>query len=481
MAKAATFQDPIFQDEDKAREALEAVRWPDGPICPHCGNADPDRIARVEGKKKSHRPGLNYCNECKGQFTVTVGTVFERSKVPLTKWWMAAHMFNSGKNGTSAHEIHRNLGVTYKTAWFMMHRLREAMTDLAPAPMGGAGGQIQADETYHGNTSKRAKGYKRGHRYKQSIVALVDPAKGHARAFHLELGAGAGLVRDLLVTNASRKSTLVTDESKLYTKVGAEFAGHQTMVHTQSEYVNKDGYTTNNVENFFGMFKRGMRGTYVFCGDQHLQRYLNEFAFRYSHRSGLGINDRCDQDGDRKRGDGQPPDQHFSPRQPDPFEQNEVFGASKREPGRQSSDQGNHQPGDNNRSQERSGLIDVHCFQSRPGLDRVQTDPYDRMCIIALEVGFCSVFPQCNCRRTVHSLPSSRGTCDPACRRHKSHARFWQAVARTDCRLAAVRGVFIDPRNPGLSANNPMRTKGSRLAGDQPPPPGCRAPAWPVP
>jgi transposase-like protein len=287
----AVFQDPIFQDEDKAREALEAIRWPDGPICPHCGNSDADKIARVEGKKRSHRPGLNYCNECKGQFTVTVGTVFERSKVPLTKWWMAAHMFNSGKNGASAHEIHRAVGVTYKTAWFMMHRLREAMTDLNPAPMGGEGSAVQADETYYGNTSKRAKSYRKGLKRKEAVIALVEPGKGNTRAIHMELGSGADVVRQVLVTNASRKSTLVTDESKLYTKVGREFAGHETMIHVGREYVNPRGYTTNNVENFFLQFKRGMRGTYIHCGPQHLQRYLNEFAFRYNHRSGLGISD----------------------------------------------------------------------------------------------------------------------------------------------------------------------------------------------
>ena len=132
MAKIATFQDPIFHDETKAREALEAVLWPEGPVCRHCGNSDPDKIAKMQGK--SARPGLYYCNECKAEFTVTVGTVFERSKISLTKWWMAAHLLNQGKNGVSASEIQRNLGVTYKTAWFMMHRLREAMTDLAPAP-----------------------------------------------------------------------------------------------------------------------------------------------------------------------------------------------------------------------------------------------------------------------------------------------------------------------------------------------------------
>src|ERR1700693_6146092 len=136
----AVFQNPIFQNEDMAREALEAVRWPDGPICPHCKNSHQDMLAKVGGKK--HRPGLYYCNACEGQFTVTVGTVFERSKIGLTKWWMAAHMFNSGKNGASAHEIHRSLKVAYKTAWFMMHRLREAMTDLAVEPMGTLGGAV---------------------------------------------------------------------------------------------------------------------------------------------------------------------------------------------------------------------------------------------------------------------------------------------------------------------------------------------------
>lgn len=289
----ATFQDPIFQDEAKAREALEAVRWPEGPVCPHCGNSDPDRIGKIEGQKRSHRPGLFYCNECKAQFTVTVGTVFERSKVPLTKWWMAAHMMSSAKNGVSAHEIHRALGVTYKTAWFMMHRLREAMTDMAPGPMGGSGRSVQADETYYGNSSKRAKGYRKGHRHKASVVALVSPHSGEVRAFHVKR-ANADTVREILVTNVRRSSSLHTDQSKLYTEVGGEFASHKTVEHGSSGYgyyVGKDGQTTNNVENFFGVFKRGMRGTYVFCGEQHLKRYLAEFSFRYNHRSGLGFSD----------------------------------------------------------------------------------------------------------------------------------------------------------------------------------------------
>jgi transposase-like protein len=289
MTKAAAFQQPMFQDETAAREALEAVLWPDGPICRHCGNSDPAMIAKMQGK--SHRPGLYYCNECQGQFTVTVGTVFERSKVPLTKWWMAARMMNAGKNGVSAHEIHRQIGVTYKTAWFMMHRLREAMIVAKPAAMGGSGSAVQADETYYGNTSKRSKSYRKGLKRKSAIVALVDPETGEARTFHVRRGVSASDVREILVTNVDRKSTLVTDESKLYTKTGAEFGDHQTMIHSGREYVNAMGFTTNNVENFFGVFKRGMRGTYTFCGEQHLQRYLTEFQFRYNNRSGLGISD----------------------------------------------------------------------------------------------------------------------------------------------------------------------------------------------
>lgn len=294
MTKAATFQDPMFHDEDKAREALEAELWPNGPVCRHCGNSDPDKIAKVEGKKRSHRPGLYYCNECKSQFTVTIGTVLERSKVPLTKWLMAAHMVNSGKNGVSAHEIHRTLGITYKTAWFMMHRLREAMNELNPGALGGPGQPVQADETYYGNTSKRAKGYRKGHSHKAGVVALIEP-QGRARVFHVKKATAAS-VRDLLLTNVHRASELHTDESRLYPEVGKEFAAHKTVEHGSHPsypgwYVGKDGATTNAAENFFGNFKRSMRGTYRFCGEQHLQRYLNEFQFRHNHRAKLGFTD----------------------------------------------------------------------------------------------------------------------------------------------------------------------------------------------
>jgi transposase-like protein len=290
MTKQAIFQDPMFHDEDKAREALEAELWPDGPVCRHCGNSDPAKIAKMQGK--SHRPGLYYCHECEGQFTVTVGTVLERSKVPMTKWLMAAHMVNSGKNGVSAHEIHRTLGVTYKTAWFMMHRLREAMNEANPSPMGGPGKVVQADETYYGNSSKRSKSYRKGHSHKASVVALVE-RQGRARAFHVKR-ATKKTVREILVTNAHRTSELHTDESNLYPDVGREFAAHKTVEHGSRGYgffVSKEGAHTNSAENFFGNFKRAMKGTYRFCGEQHLQRYLSEFEFRHNHRAKLGYTD----------------------------------------------------------------------------------------------------------------------------------------------------------------------------------------------
>jgi transposase-like protein len=277
---------PEFTNETAAIAHVEASRWPDGVNCPHCGSL---KVHRMGGKTQA---GYYLCNDCRDKFTARTGTVMERSHIPVHKWLLAIHLLSSAKNGMSAHELHRLLGVTYKSAWFLAHRIRAAMDGgTNRPPMGGKGGQVQADETYHLNTSKRSKSYRKGRSRKAVVVALVDPANGEARAFHMETGAGADVVREVLVKNACRQSTLVTDESKLYTKVGKEYAAHETMVHSGREYVNADGFTTNNVENFFGMFKRGMRGTYVFCGEQHIQRYLNEFAFRHSNRSGLGVND----------------------------------------------------------------------------------------------------------------------------------------------------------------------------------------------
>lgn len=276
--------DPIFTDETAAREFLEKNRWPDGPVCPHCGERE--NIRALKGK--AHRPGLYQCNACRQQFSVTVGTLFERSKVPLHKWLLATFLLTSSKTGMSAHQLYRMLGLgSYRTAWFMFHRIREAMGNDSKSPLGGAGGEIQADETYFGSTSKRAKSYKKGLMAKRKIVTLVEPG-GRSRSVHVP-GLSAHTVRNVLVRNADRKSRLVTDESPLYRTAGREFDQHKRVWHASGKYVSPDGHTTNAVENFFGVFKRGMRGTYSFCGEQHLQRYLNEFDFRYSHRK---ISDR---------------------------------------------------------------------------------------------------------------------------------------------------------------------------------------------
>lgn len=292
----ADLTSPIYTDEAAARAHLEAQRWPHGPVCPHCGTVD--SATRLAGEK--HRPGLLECRACRKQFSVTVGTVFERSHVPLHKWVLAVHLMTASKKGMSAHQLHRMLGVTYKTAWFMAHRIREAMTDPNPAPIGGEGKVVEADETYYGKAEapversrnarrKPTKGGRSGPGGKRPIVALVERG-GEVRAVHMRK-VTADNVGAVLLQHADDKSRLHTDESNLYPAVGAEFASHETVRHSRKEYVRGDVHT-NSIEGFFGVFKRGMRGVYQHCGEQHLQRYLNEFSFRYSHRAKLGVDDR---------------------------------------------------------------------------------------------------------------------------------------------------------------------------------------------
>jgi transposase-like protein len=285
----ADLQNPIFNDLNAAREALEAVRWPNGPYCPHCGVTD--RIAKVEGEK--HRPGLYYCNTCKGTFTVTVGTVFERSKVPLTKWWLASHLMGSSKKGVSAHQLHRMLGVTYKTAWFMAHRLREGMTDLDPTPLGGKGKTVEVDETFIGPArdvfvNDRGWQKERGTGTKRKVITLVERG-GRARSIKVE-NLSAATIRKALFENVVLDSTLHTDEAQHYKRPGREFAKHEAVNHSAGEYA-RGSVTTNTVEGFFSIFKRGMTGVYQHCGEQHLHRYLAEFDFRYSNRVALGVDD----------------------------------------------------------------------------------------------------------------------------------------------------------------------------------------------
>jgi transposase-like protein len=276
--------DPIFTNEDKAREHLESIRWPDGPYCPHCGEVE--KIYRLHGK--SHRPGLIHCNSCNQAFTVTVGSIMERSHVPLSKWVLAYRLICSSKKGMSAHQLHRMLDVTYKTAWFMAHRIRESMTDASPSPIGGASSIIEADESYVGGKAKN-RAYK-PEPTKHIVMTLVERG-GEARSFHVK-NATAKTLREVAVKIASRKSYLATDENPAYTKLGKEFDGHGTVNHSANEYVRLGGFIhVNSAENHLSIFKRGVIGTYHHISEQHLDRYLSEFDFRYNNRSGLGVED----------------------------------------------------------------------------------------------------------------------------------------------------------------------------------------------
>lgn len=285
---AADIQAKAFTDNDVAREAIEALMWPNGPVCPHCGCTG--KIGKVEGK--SARSGLYYCGDCKKQFTVTVGTIFERSKVPLSKWWMAIHLMASSKKGMSAHQLHRMLGVAYQTAWFMEHRIREAMRDGALSPMGGEGGVVEIDETYIG----RKDGFevKQGAWHKNTILTLVE-RDGRARSFHVDNATKENIV-PIIRENIDRESHVMTDEASRYSKIGSEFSKHDVVDHSRKEYGYTDRETgakvnTNTIEGYYSIFKRGMKGVYQHCGEKHLHRYLAEFDFRYSNRTKLGVND----------------------------------------------------------------------------------------------------------------------------------------------------------------------------------------------
>jgi transposase-like protein len=264
---------PIFTDADKAREHLESINWPNGPHCPHCGEVE--NVKRLEGK--SHRAGLIQCNSCLGNFTVTVGTVFERSKIPLNKWMLATYLLASSKKGMSAHQIHRMLGVTYKTAWFMMHRIREAMKDDG-SPLGGEGVIVESDEAFIG--AKKKKRLSGKIRPLKKVMTLVE-RDGRARSFHIA-NLHANNLRSALVTNVDRKSHLMTDDARSYWAVGREFASHGTTLHANREFARPGGIHSNTAENFCSILKRGVIGTYHHWSPAHIHRYLAEFDFRYS-------------------------------------------------------------------------------------------------------------------------------------------------------------------------------------------------------
>jgi transposase-like protein len=280
MAKGA-LNNPIFQDSTKARLWLESLLWVDGRVCGACGTVDDS--TPIKG-----RDGYYSCKSCRKQFTVTVGTVFERSHIPLNKWLMAAFLLCASKKGISAHQMHRMVGITYKSAWFMMHRLREAM---APAgklpPMGGEGKYVEADETYYGNKP----GMKRKHmgsKHKHPILSLVERG-GAVRSFHMPVCNQATVYKVILQNVEREKTKFNTDTAPMHKRKDV-FPNHETVDHSKDEYARGDA-TTNTVEGFFSIFKRGMSGVYQHCGEQHLHRYLAEFDFRYSNRAGLDIDD----------------------------------------------------------------------------------------------------------------------------------------------------------------------------------------------
>lgn len=277
MSKATlTLENPIFNDEDEARKFLEKTRWPDGPICPHCGVLD--EATALHGK--THRKGLYQCKACHKQFSVTVGTIFERSKVPLHKWLLATHLMTSSKKGYSAHQLHRNLGVTYKTSWFMAHRIREAMREPnRNDKMGGGGsGPIEADETFLGPNKKT--------KDRLSVLTLVE-RNGAARSFHVA-DVKARTLKPVLKKHLHKDTTLYTDGALMYRHAG--FKNHEWVDHSIGEYV-RGGVHTNSVEGFFGIMKRGLKGIYQHVSEKHLKRYLAEYDFRYTYRSATGYED----------------------------------------------------------------------------------------------------------------------------------------------------------------------------------------------
>jgi transposase-like protein len=285
--KKTDLRNPIFHSDAAAREHLEALLWPYGPVCPRCGVMG-DRITKLAGK--STRPGVYKCKDCRKPFSVTVGTVMERSHIPLSKWVLAAQLMASSKKGFSAHELHRLLDTNYETAWFLFHRLREAAKDFGgTGPLGGPKKPVEVDETYIGGREKNKHANKRtrpgaGVTGKMAVVSLVD-RDGRTKSFHVANVTAANL-RPILTKHADRASHLMTDHSSLYHGVGREFASHWSVNHSAGEYVKIGGYAhVNSAESHFALLKRGIYGTFHSISEAHLHRYLAEFDFRANTRN----------------------------------------------------------------------------------------------------------------------------------------------------------------------------------------------------
>ena len=290
MAKSV-FGAPQFKSEEGAFAYVEAHLWPNGPVCPHCGNCDGARIRKMQGK--TTRLGLYKCNECRKPFTVRMGTIFESTHLALHLWLQVIHLMCASKKGISTRQIQRMLQCSMKTAWFLTHRIREAMRsgDLA-VPYGSEGTPVEVDETYIGR--KQGVPKKHGYQHKLGVLGLVDRATGTMRTFTFDHYSAADIY-PVVRANVSREARLMTDEARVYVTLGREYAEHSTTHHKAKQYVDYDDRTihTNTVEGAFSVFKRGMRGVYQHCGEQHLHRYLAEFEFRYNTREKNGFDDRA--------------------------------------------------------------------------------------------------------------------------------------------------------------------------------------------
>jgi transposase-like protein len=284
MAKNSLFAEPHFQNDEAARAMLESILWPDGPVCAHCGV--------VNHSYKTKRPGVFRCAEkaCRKDFSVTMKTVMERSHIALHKWLQAFHLMTSSKKGVSAHQLHRTLNIGYEAAWFMAHRIRESMRAGGLSPLGGGGKVVEADETYIGRLKGQPVRFG-GWTHKNTVLTLVERG-GSARSFHIDSATIANIA-PIVRENISRESRLMTDEANLYKEVGREYESHDAVNHTAKEYVRygAEVITTNTVEGYYSIFKRGMKGVYQHCAEKHLHRYLSEFDFRYSNRIALGVDD----------------------------------------------------------------------------------------------------------------------------------------------------------------------------------------------
>jgi transposase-like protein len=290
---ASILSAPEFHNEEAAFEFVELKLWPNGPVCPKCGVIG--NAVKLAGK--STRIGLYKCRErgCRKPFRVTVGTVFEDSHIKLNVWLQAIYLVASSKKGISSNQLHRSLGISLKAAWFMSHRIREAMKALHLEPMGGCGGAVEADETFIGRDyDKKPEGEKRGrgfaHKYK--IVTLVDRMKGKSRSIVVD-DLKTQTLYGLLSKNVDGAAHLMTDEASQYQVLGKLFRAHDYTKHGEGEYVRRDNryVHSNTVEGFFSIFKRGMKGVYQHCAHNHLQRYVTEFDFRYNYRVANGYDD----------------------------------------------------------------------------------------------------------------------------------------------------------------------------------------------